>query len=317
MKIHFKFRKNNCSSWNWNLKKFSEKIKLDPFLILEVNRTADWKTIKLSYFKLARLYHPDMNKNDERAQKKFLQVKEAYEYFERKYNPDKYANIKTSFNTKFDEAVEDDKVNNDGDKNKYESIREKNKKNKSHMNEGSFTINPDEDPSTSDGNKFSSWVMDEKIKLNLEKQVYLKSFLFVKIPVPRSEKMIDRLNIKAVTAQKHRMFGPEDYMGFLIFTIIIGIFIISRINMYYTNSFDNLENVNIYNALKPSEVVKIYDEKEIPPVEQIIINTKDHQQYKEKENLKYSLEQAKTAYAVGAIKDVAKVDLKKKFNSSL
>ena len=48
---------------------FSQKIKLDPYLILEVNRSADWKTIKLSYFKLARLYHPDLNKNDEVTKK--------------------------------------------------------------------------------------------------------------------------------------------------------------------------------------------------------------------------------------------------------
>lgn len=44
---------------------FSSKAKLDPYLILEVNRQADWKTIKQAYFRLARLYHPDMNKNDE------------------------------------------------------------------------------------------------------------------------------------------------------------------------------------------------------------------------------------------------------------
>jgi molecular chaperone DnaJ len=47
------------------LKRFSERIKNDPYLVLEINRNADWKTIKISYFKLARLYHPDMNKNDE------------------------------------------------------------------------------------------------------------------------------------------------------------------------------------------------------------------------------------------------------------
>ncbi len=46
-------------------KKFSEKIKADPYLVLEINRNADWKAIKIAYFKLARLYHPDMNKNDE------------------------------------------------------------------------------------------------------------------------------------------------------------------------------------------------------------------------------------------------------------
>jgi molecular chaperone DnaJ len=47
-------------------KNFSQKnLKLDPYLILEVNRGADFKTIKTAYFKLARVYHPDANQNDE------------------------------------------------------------------------------------------------------------------------------------------------------------------------------------------------------------------------------------------------------------
>lgn len=53
---------NTCC---WLKKKFSTKTKLDPYLILEINRQSDWKTIKKAYFKLARLYHPDLNKNDE------------------------------------------------------------------------------------------------------------------------------------------------------------------------------------------------------------------------------------------------------------
>jgi hypothetical protein len=44
---------------------YSSKTKLDPYLILDINRQADWKTIKKAYFRLARLYHPDLNKNDE------------------------------------------------------------------------------------------------------------------------------------------------------------------------------------------------------------------------------------------------------------
>ena len=51
--------------FNINKFKFSKKLKQDPYLILEINRTADWKAIKKAYFKLARIYHPDMNKNDE------------------------------------------------------------------------------------------------------------------------------------------------------------------------------------------------------------------------------------------------------------
>jgi DnaJ-class molecular chaperone len=63
-KIHsIKF--NQANLYKLNKLFFSQKVKLDPYLILEVNRNADWKTIKLSYFKLARLYHPDLNKNDE------------------------------------------------------------------------------------------------------------------------------------------------------------------------------------------------------------------------------------------------------------
>jgi len=55
------------SIFKYQLKYFSkeENHKLDPYLILEVNRGADFKTIKAAYFKLARLYHPDTNKNDE------------------------------------------------------------------------------------------------------------------------------------------------------------------------------------------------------------------------------------------------------------
>lgn len=59
--------KNKLSLFKIQIRNFSEKEshKLDPYLILEVNRGADFKTIKAAYFKLARLYHPDTNKNDE------------------------------------------------------------------------------------------------------------------------------------------------------------------------------------------------------------------------------------------------------------
>ena len=59
--------KNKISFIKMQFRNFSEKEshKLDPYLILEVNRGADFKTIKAAYFKLARLYHPDTNKNDE------------------------------------------------------------------------------------------------------------------------------------------------------------------------------------------------------------------------------------------------------------
>lgn len=52
-----------------------------PFIceVLEVPRDAPAKDIKKSYYQLAKKYHPDTNKGDNNAQKKFQDVSEAYE----------------------------------------------------------------------------------------------------------------------------------------------------------------------------------------------------------------------------------------------
>ena len=42
-------------------------------------RDASAKDIKKSYYQLAKKYHPDTNKGDKAAQKKFQEVSEAYE----------------------------------------------------------------------------------------------------------------------------------------------------------------------------------------------------------------------------------------------
>ena len=66
-KIFSLYLKNRIPLFKIHIENFSEKEshKLDPYLILEVNRGAEFKIIKAAYFKLARLYHPDTNKNDE------------------------------------------------------------------------------------------------------------------------------------------------------------------------------------------------------------------------------------------------------------
>lgn len=53
--------------------------KKDYYDILGVPRNASAKDIKKSYYQLAKKYHPDTNKNDPNAQKKFQEVSEAYE----------------------------------------------------------------------------------------------------------------------------------------------------------------------------------------------------------------------------------------------
>jgi hypothetical protein len=111
------------------------------------------------------------------------------------------------------------------------------------------------------------------IEIDLRKQEYLNDFLYVKAPVPRSYKMIDRLKLKEVTLSKGRMFGPDDYVGFTLITFFILFILITRKRQYETFTFENLENVNVYNALKPSEVNKIYNDAEISPLEQTVIGT--------------------------------------------
>lgn len=51
----------------------------NPYSILGVSKSADEKTIKSAFRKLAKKYHPDQNKDDSSAQAKFAEVNQAYE----------------------------------------------------------------------------------------------------------------------------------------------------------------------------------------------------------------------------------------------
>ena len=66
----------------------------NPYEILGVDKTADEKTIKSAYRKLAKKYHPDVNKTKE-AESKFKDINEAYEILSdptKKSNYDNYGN---------------------------------------------------------------------------------------------------------------------------------------------------------------------------------------------------------------------------------
>jgi curved DNA-binding protein len=58
----------------------------DYFKVLEVERGADADTIKKSFRKLARQYHPDVNPGDKNAEARFKEISEAYEVLS---DPDK------------------------------------------------------------------------------------------------------------------------------------------------------------------------------------------------------------------------------------
>ena len=61
---------------------------IDYYKVLGVSEKATSDEIKKAYRKLARKYHPDLNPNDEQAQKKFQEVNEANEVLS---DPDKRA----------------------------------------------------------------------------------------------------------------------------------------------------------------------------------------------------------------------------------
>lgn len=48
--------------------------------ILGVQENAEEDEIKLAYRRLAKKYHPDLNKEDPSANERFLEIKEAYDY---------------------------------------------------------------------------------------------------------------------------------------------------------------------------------------------------------------------------------------------
>jgi curved DNA-binding protein CbpA len=51
----------------------------DHYATLEVSRTADAETIRKAYQRLAKIKHPDRNRNDPRATEKFQKLNDAYQ----------------------------------------------------------------------------------------------------------------------------------------------------------------------------------------------------------------------------------------------
>jgi molecular chaperone DnaJ len=57
----------------------SSRQKRDYYEVLGVDKEATTDEIKLAYRRLARKYHPDVNKDDPNAKDKFIEIQEAYE----------------------------------------------------------------------------------------------------------------------------------------------------------------------------------------------------------------------------------------------
>jgi len=69
----------------------------DFYELLGIDKNSTEEEIKLAYRKLAKKYHPDLNKTDPQAKEKFIEIKKAYDtlidptkrkiYDQIKYNP--------------------------------------------------------------------------------------------------------------------------------------------------------------------------------------------------------------------------------------
>ncbi|GAH21653.1 unnamed protein product [marine sediment metagenome] len=51
----------------------------DYYNILEIKKDASEEEIKLAYRRLAKKFHPDLNKTDPKAKEKFIELHEAYD----------------------------------------------------------------------------------------------------------------------------------------------------------------------------------------------------------------------------------------------
>lgn len=252
-----------------------------------------------------------------------MQIKEAYELFERKYNPTKYTSVRSK------NEYDDEEVKKQTENEEYETIRDKYKKNASNNNFSENQENKEKEENINETSEkgFSykkgdseDYFKKEQAFLEAKQEEYIKQFLKNKLPNPRSDKMVDRLNLKSEIIGRGKYFGADEWPSFLFVTFVIWWILYNKTYKSATKTFEDLRKENIYNifrqdSYKKSEVE--YKKHEKSPLEKSLSKDKEFGEYEknrlkdihamlEKENIKDF-----------RIKEVPKIDLKSKFNHEL
>ena len=159
--------------------------------------------------------------------------------------------------------------------------------------------------------------------MDIKQQERINNFLKNKIPVPRSDRMTDRLNISEMTIKKGKLLVSEDYLSFLGITFIIIYFFISHSKESSLN-FDDLQKNNLYYSMKDNLNEKddlVYEDHQVTPQEKQISETQDYKAFIKKLNTESNKDQKKMIEKLSitdnTIRDIPKLDLKAEFYKNI
>lgn len=136
---------------------------------------------------------------------------------------------------------------------------------------------------------------------------------------PRSDRMIDRHNINSETIKRGKLFGADDWLGFLALTYMIYFFIVMKLYIKKSDYLEDEEKYNIYNALRDDQKEKKADTKNnfTSVLEKSLAESTNLKNY-EKERLRELSElMKKEDIKFKNFRSVKTVNLKEQFNESL
>lgn len=136
---------------------------------------------------------------------------------------------------------------------------------------------------------------------------------------PRSDRMVDRHNINSETIKRGKLFGADDWLGFLALTYMIYFFIVMKLYIKKSDYLEDEEKYNIYNALRDDQKEKKADTKNnvTSVLEKSLAESTNLKNY-EKERLRELSElMKKEDIKFKNFRSVKTVNLKEQFNESL